>query len=103
MQTADCNSSSSRSAPPPTNYRAGLDLAQVLEVVAEASPQIRAPIVMFTYFNPIMARGLDKFCALAKAAGASGGRTWGAAACACRAESGAGVGQATARAAARGS
>lgn len=50
----------------------GTTLDKVLAVVAEASPHISAPIVMFTYFNPIMARGLDKFCRQAKAAGASG-------------------------------
>lgn len=32
----------------------------------------QAPIVLFCYFNPIMARGLDKFCADIRAAGASG-------------------------------
>jgi tryptophan synthase alpha chain len=45
---------------------------QVLDVVRQASATIRAPIVMFTYYNPIMARGLDKFCRQAKEAGASG-------------------------------
>jgi hypothetical protein len=44
----------------------------VLEVVRRASSSIKAPIVMFTYYNPIMARGLDKFCKQAKEAGASG-------------------------------
>lgn len=41
-------------------------------MVQEASAAIKAPLVMFTYFNPIMARGLDKFCRQAKEAGASG-------------------------------
>lgn len=45
---------------------------QVLAVVREASAAIKAPLVMFTYYNPIMARGLDKFCRQAKEAGASG-------------------------------
>jgi hypothetical protein len=44
----------------------------VLAVVREASAAVRAPIVMFTYYNPIMARGLDRFCTQAKEAGASG-------------------------------
>jgi hypothetical protein len=47
---------------------------QVLAVIKEASADITAPIVMFTYYNPIMARGLDKFCRQAKEAGASGRR-----------------------------
>jgi tryptophan synthase alpha chain len=47
-------------------------LDDVLRVVAEASPHMTAPIVLFTYFNPIMSRGLDKFCSQVKAAGAAG-------------------------------
>lgn len=47
-------------------------LDDVIKVVAEASPHMTAPIVLFTYFNPIMARGLDKFCTQVKAAGAAG-------------------------------
>ena len=35
-------------------------------------PKIRASIVMFTYFNPIMRRGAEQFCRDIKAAGASG-------------------------------
>ena len=41
-------------------------------MVREAAPTITAPIVLFTYYNPIMARGLTKFCQQIKAAGASG-------------------------------
>ena len=44
----------------------------VLDMLAEASPSVSAPIVLFTYFNPIMARGLEKFCADVRAAGGSG-------------------------------
>ena len=48
-------------------------LSQVLGVVREATQSgVKAPIVMFTYYNPIMARGLDKFCRQIKEAGASG-------------------------------
>lgn len=50
----------------------GATLDKVLAVVREASATIKAPLVMFTYYNPIMARGLDKFCQQAKEAGASG-------------------------------
>ena len=50
----------------------GTTLDRVLNVVREASATIASPIVLFTYFNPIMARGLDKFCQQASAAGASG-------------------------------
>ena len=50
----------------------GVVLDDVIGVVREVSPTITAPIVMFTYFNPIMARGLDTFCSQIAAAGASG-------------------------------
>lgn len=50
----------------------GTTLDRVLEVVRQVTPTITAPIVMFTYYNPIMARGLDKFCKQVREAGASG-------------------------------
>lgn len=50
----------------------GATLDKVLDIVRQASPSITAPIVLFTYYNPIMARGLDKFCKQAKEAGAAG-------------------------------
>ena len=52
--------------------RAGTTLQRVIDMLTEVSPSIRAPLVLFTYYNPIMARGLDKFCADVRAAGASG-------------------------------
>ena len=45
---------------------------QVLAVVGHVSPRIRAQMIMFTYYNPIMRRGAERFCQQAKAAGASG-------------------------------
>lgn len=50
----------------------GVTLDKVINVVSEVTPTISAPIVMFTYFNPIMARGLETFCEQVSAAGASG-------------------------------
>lgn len=50
----------------------GTNIDKVLDVVRRASPKMKAPIVLFTYYNPIMARGLDEFCRDIKAAGASG-------------------------------
>ena len=41
-------------------------------MVERVSPRIRAQLVMFTYYNPIMRRGAERFCQQAKAAGASG-------------------------------
>jgi hypothetical protein len=48
----------------------GATLDKVLAVVAAAAPHITAPVVLFTYYNPIMARGLEAFCAQARALGA---------------------------------
>ena len=44
-------------------------LADVLATLKETSPSIKAPIVLFTYYNPILRMGLDAFCAAAKDAG----------------------------------
>ena len=41
-------------------------------MVRRVSPKIKAPIIMFTYFNPIMRRGSERFCQQIKEAGASG-------------------------------
>lgn len=40
--------------------------------VREVAPRIKAPILVFQYLNPIMARGLEKYCRQAGEAGASG-------------------------------
>ena len=45
---------------------------QAIDVVRRASPKMQASILMFTYFNPIMRRGLEQFCRDIKEAGASG-------------------------------
>ncbi|KFM29262.1 Tryptophan synthase alpha chain [Auxenochlorella protothecoides] len=50
----------------------GTTLDDVLGLVAEVAPTIKAPILLFVYFNPILTRGLEKFCAQAIAAGAKG-------------------------------
>lgn len=47
-------------------------LQKVMDMLAKASPDVSAPIILFTYFNPIMARGLEKFCADLRAAGGAG-------------------------------
>jgi tryptophan synthase alpha chain len=41
-------------------------------MVAKVSPELKAPLVLFTYYNPIIRKGMDKFCSQIKAAGASG-------------------------------
>eukprot|EP00897_Mesotaenium_endlicherianum_P001048 jgi/Mesen1/10944/ME000096S10523 len=50
----------------------GTDLAAVLRMLSKVSPRLSAPIVLFTYYNPIMKKGAEHFMREAKAAGASG-------------------------------
>ena len=45
---------------------------QVLSMVKDVAPLISAPIILFIYYNPIKARGPEKLCQQAKAAGISG-------------------------------
>lgn len=41
-------------------------------MLKEVLPSIKAPVVVFVYFNQLLRRGMDEFCAQAKAAGAAG-------------------------------
>ncbi|GMH35097.1 hypothetical protein BSKO_02965 [Bryopsis sp. KO-2023] len=50
----------------------GTTLDGVLNMVKSVTPEISAPLVLFTYYNPVMARGLDLFCEQIKEAGAAG-------------------------------
>ncbi|KAF8073088.1 TRPA1 [Scenedesmus sp. PABB004] len=50
----------------------GTTLDKVIAMVAATAPKLRAPLVLFTYYNPIIRRGMDTFCAQIKEAGASG-------------------------------
>ncbi|MFO5527436.1 MAG: tryptophan synthase subunit alpha [Cuspidothrix sp.] len=50
----------------------GTTLEQVLEMLKEISPSLRSPIILFTYYNPILHRGVDKFLEKIKEAGVSG-------------------------------
>jgi tryptophan synthase alpha chain len=51
---------------------AGTTLAGVLELVARVRPTIAAPIVLFSYANPLLRMGVDAFARRAAAAGVSG-------------------------------
>jgi tryptophan synthase alpha chain len=51
---------------------AGATLPKVLDLVAELRPRITAPIVIFTYANPVLKMGLDHFVRRAQAAGVDG-------------------------------
>jgi tryptophan synthase alpha chain len=41
--------------------RRGTKLEQVLEIVADVTPNIQAPIILFTYYNPILKQGIRSF------------------------------------------
>ena len=51
---------------------AGTSLSAVLELVARKRAEIDVPLVLFTYFNPIHARGVARFAEQAEASGVDG-------------------------------
>ncbi|BCL36471.1 tryptophan synthase subunit alpha [Nostoc sp. MS1] len=50
----------------------GTKLEQVLEIVADVSPSLQAPIILFTYYNPILHRGIKSFLETIAAVGVRG-------------------------------
>jgi tryptophan synthase alpha chain len=52
--------------------RAGTTLAGVLDLVRRLRAHTQIPLVLFSYFNPILQMGLEKFASAAQAAGADG-------------------------------
>jgi tryptophan synthase alpha chain len=50
----------------------GFGVAEILDLVRAARREIDAPIILFSYFNPLLQYGLEKLCRDAKAAGADG-------------------------------
>src|SRR5271165_6875345 len=52
--------------------RGGTTLAGVIELVRRIRAHSQVPLVLFSYFNPILQMGLEKFAAAAAAAGADG-------------------------------
>jgi tryptophan synthase alpha chain len=50
----------------------GVTLDRVLDLVKTVSPQMQAPLILFTYYNPILNRGIDTFMADIAAAGVAG-------------------------------
>jgi tryptophan synthase alpha chain len=52
--------------------KAGASLAGVLELVRRIRETSQVPLVLFTYFNPVLQMGLEKFAAAAAHAGADG-------------------------------
>ncbi len=51
---------------------AGTVLSGILELIARHRDQLGVPIVLFTYYNPLCARGLDRFAEQAAASGVDG-------------------------------
>lgn len=51
---------------------AGATLRTVLAMIADVRPEVRAPIVLFTYANPVLRLGVDSFAASAAQAGVDG-------------------------------
>lgn len=50
----------------------GTRLEQILAMLKTVSPKLKSPIILFTYYNPILNRGIDTFFQEIAAAGASG-------------------------------
>nr|YP_010198349.1 tryptophan synthase alpha subunit [Gracilaria pachydermatica]UAD86765.1 tryptophan synthase alpha subunit [Gracilaria pachydermatica] len=50
----------------------GIYIEQVLYILKTVMPDITAPIIIFTYYNPILVRGVDKFISEISTAGAKG-------------------------------
>jgi tryptophan synthase alpha chain len=50
----------------------GTTLDNVLNLVREVSPQLSAPIVLFTYYNPIFSRGIETFLSEIASSGVKG-------------------------------
>jgi tryptophan synthase alpha chain len=50
----------------------GTKFDQVIEMVRQVSPQLRSPIILFTYYNPILNRGIQPFLQEIATAGVKG-------------------------------
>ena len=52
--------------------RRGVCLDDVLGIVKEVAPDLKAPIILFTYYNPILNRGIESFLKQIAAVGVKG-------------------------------
>nr|YP_063698.1 tryptophan synthase alpha subunit [Gracilaria tenuistipitata var. liui]Q6B8L2.1 RecName: Full=Tryptophan synthase alpha chain [Gracilaria tenuistipitata var. liui]AAT79773.1 tryptophan synthase alpha subunit [Gracilaria tenuistipitata var. liui] len=50
----------------------GIYIEQVLSILTKVIPDLHAPIIIFTYYNPVLVRGVDKFICEISQAGAKG-------------------------------
>ncbi len=51
---------------------AGVNFDSILNLLTQTSKNLKAPIILFTYYNPILARGVDKFLSDISLAGVQG-------------------------------
>jgi tryptophan synthase alpha chain len=54
------------------SLRAGTTLAGVIDLVASIRRECQVPLVLFSYYNPVLQMGLEQFATRASAAGADG-------------------------------
>ena len=52
--------------------KSGTTLERVIQLLDSLKDKLHIPVILFTYFNPILNFGLEKFCELAFKAGVSG-------------------------------
>nr|UAD88788.1 tryptophan synthase alpha subunit [Gracilariopsis chorda] len=50
----------------------GIHIEEVLYILNKTTPQVNAPIVIFTYYNPVLVRGIHQFIKEISQAGAKG-------------------------------
>ena len=52
--------------------KSGTSLAQVLDLLKNLKGKLFIPVILFTYFNPLLSFGFKRFCEVASNAGAAG-------------------------------
>ena len=52
--------------------KSGTTLMKVIELLESLKDKLRIPVILFSYFNPILNFGLENFCELASKAGVAG-------------------------------
>ena len=52
--------------------KSGTSLTKVLSLLSNLKSKLKIPIILFTYFNPLLNFGFEKFCKLAHESGAAG-------------------------------
>jgi len=52
--------------------KSGTSLAQVLDLLKSLKGKLNIPIILFTYFNPLLSFGFKRFCEIASDVGAAG-------------------------------